>query len=101
MIEAANASNDTCLSYPPSINTVGLVIDSIALMVESGFVPFESFNQRTSLIRSTNSIRCSTPAKDLSACAKQLVDAANDAGGGDNITVILVDCTPDETKETI
>ncbi|HHT78083.1 MAG TPA: Stp1/IreP family PP2C-type Ser/Thr phosphatase [Clostridiaceae bacterium] len=39
--------------------------------------------------------------KDLSACAKQLVDAANDAGGGDNITVILVDCTPDETKETI
>jgi len=39
--------------------------------------------------------------KDLGACAKQLIDAANCAGGKDNVTVILIHCDRDKNKESV
>ncbi len=39
--------------------------------------------------------------KDLGACADQLVAAANQAGGKDNVTVILIHCDRERAKETI
>lgn len=39
--------------------------------------------------------------KDLDACAKQLVSAANSAGGKDNVTVILIHCDRAKNKETV
>ncbi len=39
--------------------------------------------------------------KDLDSCLDQLVEAANQAGGKDNITIILVHCNREKTKETL
>jgi PPM family protein phosphatase len=39
--------------------------------------------------------------KDLNACASQLINAANKAGGKDNITVILIHCDLENDKETV
>lgn len=39
--------------------------------------------------------------KDLDACASQLVAAANNAGGNDNVTVILIHCDREKSKENV
>lgn len=39
--------------------------------------------------------------KDLEACAAQLISAANAAGGKDNVTVILIHCDREKSKETV
>lgn len=39
--------------------------------------------------------------KNLDACAQQLIDLANDAGGKDNVTVILIHCAMEKNKEIV
>lgn len=39
--------------------------------------------------------------KDLDLCAKNLIDAANNAGGKDNVTVILIHCDREKNKEKV
>ena len=62
----ASGSNDTFLSLPPRMSTVGLFIVAMAFCVESTFVPFESLIHVTPSSSRTVSMRCSTPLKVLS-----------------------------------
>lgn len=39
--------------------------------------------------------------KNLNTCAQQLINAANEGGGTDNITVILIHCAVDGKKESV
>jgi len=39
--------------------------------------------------------------KNLDSCVGQLIDAANAAGGQDNITAILIHCAMEKNKESV
>ncbi len=78
------------LGYEPDLPPASDFFDT----GESPFLPGDSIllcsDGLTDMIASSTIIGVLKSGKDLKTCAQQLVDAANAAGGKDNITVVLV-----------
>lgn len=73
----------------------GVVVDLESVMLRDGDRILLCSDGLTSMIREDRIQEILTTEPDIEVAARRLIDAANEAGGADNITVLLVDIEDD------